>query len=183
MNSKKLTTVGTTLLAYGIGTGLMFASSSFSRKIIWANTKPCTINELLSNRATVNYSIQNMIDQDEILVHITKSELEEMSIEEKNKLSKLFIMGEGVFETRELLSDQTKQLTFEECVNNSIPLYLSCIPNIDDGTFTVKYFSRDFNHLYKIKSSDKTKRTLMCIFGTVVSYVFAVGIAAMGPMQ
>lgn len=185
MNSIKFSTVGTVCLVYGTGTCLMLSSLLFFGKITWLNKKPYVIKELSSDTGIDNYSIQNVIDQDEVLVCITKNELEKMSLDEKAKLLEMFIVDENVFETCELSSEQIKhlrQLTFKECVDNSIPLYLSCIPNINDGTFTVKYFRRDLNHLYKIKFGHTIKYRSMCILGAVASYILAIGIAV-GSMQ
>lgn len=166
------TIVGLCGSAIGIGLAVK-AFRIGTRKITWSNNKPYTLKKLLSKN--INYTIDNIISQDEILVYVTENELKTMSPEEKAELLKLFIIDEGTFKVRELTSEKIKwwfsRSPFEDCINRSIPFVMECIPNVINGTFTVKNLSSGFDCILEDKTQVQTDQAIMYAILSVASFL------------
>lgn len=138
---KNLHTLGQTLCVYAIGAGA-YTLVELAKKNNWANKRILSLLDLLS--INDHYSTENLIEKDDILVCVTKKDLETMDEQEKANFLALFTYCDD---------DLVKK--FNNYVKNGQSFYLSCVPNIGDGTFHINNVSDSFEYLDMCKNSQK----------------------------
>lgn len=141
--STNLHILGQTLCVCSIGTCTYSLMELVKNN--WANEKILSLLDLLS--ITDYYSTKNLIGKEEVLVCVTKKDLENMDEQEKANFVALFTYCED---------NRIKRL-FDDYVKNGESFYLSCVPNIGDGTFHINNISKDFEYLDICKNIQKYK--------------------------
>lgn len=108
----------------------------------WANNKP-----LLHSDPSIkeNYTVKNMIDGKEVLIYVTKEELETMDDQGKINFLKRFTFSNGSLMNFLVVNYVDKKCSF----------YVSGIPNIENGTFHIVNVSDSFAELNDRKYHDK----------------------------
>lgn len=147
------------------------AYHTYSQEITWLNENPLALKQI--SLFAEKYSIKNMINRDEVLVCISTDDYESMDNTAKSKLYEFFVT-DSLFELHEISPVQYgsfERLTLKECFEQSIPIFLSCVPFFSHGTFIVQDFSRRFRRLYDTKTQRKNDKALMYMIGACICAV------------
>lgn len=139
MDSSVCFKIGGTALSFCAISTSIYALKEFISKNHWANNKLFSYSD---SSIRENYTIENMIDRKEILICVTKKELEAMDEQEKTNFFNRFTYREN----------NLIEKVFKDCVENGKSVYLSCIPNVGDDTLYINDVFESFEELDGWKS-------------------------------
>lgn len=156
ISSTYLDIIGSALSVCAVVTSIG-ALRDIMQKNHWANNEPLLY---LDPSIRKNYTIENMVDGKEVLIYVTKKELETMDEQ-----------GKADFLERFTFNDETLAKSLFDCICNKRSFYLSGIPNIGDGKFCIYNVTEYFETLNMLKCAEKirtfTKQSIISflIFG------------------
>lgn len=163
-------------LAYGIR-GLW----KLLRNTHWSNKKLLTYDDLFSTNQW--YTVEDMSENREVIIHITTDALKSMNDDMKKDLIKKFIFNTNDHCTisgdrHQIINTFVDEVgyygkmrkTFTTCVDKSFGFFVSCVPNITNGTFVVKNISSSFSDILSSKNDSKLYEAMLLaiILGTSI---------------